>query len=65
MCAMSMVMQNHLDKYDSNPNWKFDRLIAEYLEAKAEDALDGKVNCEHEDKVARIQQITGLNLKSF
>jgi hypothetical protein len=60
---MSMVMQNHLDYYDRNGSIEFKRLLEEFIQARKQDIDAGNPECEHDDKVSRIQQITGVNLR--
>ena len=62
MCAMSMVMQRHIDHYDTFGSLSFRQLLEEYIRARKEDIAEGNSECEHQDKVQRIQQITGVNL---
>jgi hypothetical protein len=65
MCAVSMMMQKHLDEYDRTGWYKFNQIVDDYIKAKNEDIDNGEPDCEHDDKLDRIQQIIGLDLRQI
>lgn len=65
MCAVSMMMQKHIDEYDKTGWYKFNQIVDDYIKARKQDIENGEADCAHDDKLERIQQITGLDLKNL